>query len=567
MTSNFKIKKIFLQLINSLSSCIMQAACILLLVIPCLISSTGFSQSLSKGKPAASKYSVAIDSMKLQSDTLVWAMDRYLPEKIGAGYNQTLFKKIHGAQQQNSFTEARAFKTLTYDTINNLYYGILRNTNRPRPDVEVFGWHPYWMEETYKYYPYSLLTKIAFFAYDVNADGTYIDLDAIQSWKTNSMIDSAQKNNVGVLLSVTSYGKDRNKKFLENKEAWITLGDSLVNLLQLRHAQGIDIDFSGIQKEQKNNFTAFVKTLRSKLGDACFISLHITSTDLRNLVFDLNALKSEAKIDKFIIQGFDYEEVPTHRRSMAPLFSNQHDVHCIAHTVQYCLQNGLNEKDLILNLPLFGTIWYGREFKEMPYSDIVSLYEKNYLSHLDLISESAFIHVNKQMDTVIWYESAESMYLKFEWAKVHGLSGVGLWGLGYDGGQPEVWNAVAANFGMDPVTQAYPLSIDYGKSYSFMYALQKYRKHIGVGIFILIVFITAGILFSLLDWRVREVFFRNYLYRILLSFLLLVLVMTSLFCYFENSGGIFSFMFGSIAGGVLIYLITKSSIKNRNQMP
>jgi spore germination protein len=518
-------------------------------------------------------YTLDINNKDQTSDTLNWDIDWYFPEKGMLQDHKTLFTSLHGSKQKITFTGIKEYKKITYDTVHNKYNAYLRNTDILRPEAEVFGWHPYWINESYKYYPYSLLTKIAFYAYDVNEhNGSYNDSDAITKWKSTPMIDSAHKNNIKILLSVTSYGKERNENLLQNRKAWTTLGDSLLYLLRLRQAQGVDFDFTGLSKEHRNNFCTFMNTLRSKLGDTCFISIHITPKDLRSSAFDLTRLKSEARINKFIIQSYDYEETYTYRRAIAPLYSGNYKTDCIIHTVNYCLHNGLKEKDLILNLPLLGTVWYNdSDFKKMAYSDIVDQYEKNYTSHIDLLSESTSIAINKQKDTIVWYESGESIYRKFLWAKVHNLAGIGLWGLGYDGGRSEVWNAVVANYGVQLVQEITPTKTDHGKTYALMLALQKYRKIIGIGLFILISFVTIGSLLSLLDWRVRETFFRNYLYRTILTLVLLVGVMISLYCFKEKNpdtnATLFFLIMGAMFGGSIVYIITKISLNNRKNMP
>jgi|GEM_PF-3501544 len=519
---------------------------------------------------SSKKTSTSINLKAPFLDTVVWNKERYIPVTSEVNNYKKLFETLHGVQQTAYFSDAASLNEISYDIINNLYYGHLTNTNKLKPEAEVFGWHPYWIEEAYKYYPYALITHIAFFAYDVNKDGLCEDQDAIQKWKTTPMIDSAQKHHTKVLLSVTSYGQERNNAFLLNKDAWLTLGDSLLHLLRIRHAQGVDIDFMNVPKERKNDFSSFMKTLRSKLGDTCIISMHVTSKDLRSLVFDLPALKTDAKVNKFIVQGYDYEETGTQRRAMAPLFSNEHDIHCIVHTVGFCLQNGLKESDLILNLPLYGTIWYQNQSHEMTYDDIVSIYEKNYTPRVDLATESTIIEFNNQGDTIIWYESGESLYRKFLWAKIHNLAGVGLWGLGYDGGRPEVWQAISVNFAISPVQEIIPFKINNGQAYSFMLAIQKYRKMIGIGLFILLTFFITGLLLSLLDWRVREIFFRSYIYRAVLSFILLMLLLLSIYCFTGNlSSGtlVLPLISGLLVGGAVVYFITKMNLNNRKIMP
>lgn len=513
---------------------------------------------------------LVINKEELKSDTVEWEKPRYIPQKGMVKEYKKLFTAMHGSHQKIQFPEAQKFNEILYDSVNNLFYGRLSNTNVLAPEAHMFGWHPYWMTETYKYYPYSLLSTIAFFAYDVNEnDGTYYDQDAIKNWHSTSLIDSAKKNNVKVLLTVTSYGKERNEKFLDNENAWAMLGDSLLFLLRARDAHGVDIDFSGVPKERKADFVKFMNTVRAKLGDSCTITMHITSKDLRKGVYDLKSLKSNHIVNTFIVQGYDYEDGSSQRGALAPLYSKNQEQGCIANTIELCLRQGLYSKDIILSLPLYGTVMDQSEIREMSYDDIVSVYEKNNPHTIELWSESTFI-VHDESDT-IWYESSESLNRKFRWAKEHQLQGVGLWGLGYDGGHPEVWKAVAQNFGVPPVNEISPVAIHNGEIYSFIHALQRYRKAIGIGLFIIVSFFILGLLLSLLDWRVREIFFREYIHTALLSAIIMVLLMIIVFWIsaddFKSDPVLFPLITGVILGGMIVYLTTRFYLTYRKKMP
>jgi spore germination protein len=478
-----------------------------------------------------------------------------------------LFQVLHGDQQRIKFSGANNLTEITYDTINNRYYGRLSNPNVLQPKAVVFGWHPYWITDAYKYYPYTLLSTIAFFAYDINEnDGTCYDQDVIRTWRSTSLIDSAKKYNVKILLTVTSYGRERNARFLKNDNAWSTLGDSLKSLLQARKADGIDIDFFEIPKERTSDFTRFINSLRTKLGNSFAITLHLTTGDLKNGSFNLEELKP--MISTFIVQGNDYEEEVLVKGPLAPLYTKEKQGACIANTIDFCLHHGLNSEDIVLSLPLYGRVWYGAEPREMPYDDIVSLYNNNNASKPDIWSESALIN---RGDTIINYESAESLYRKFSWARTHQLQGVGLWGLGYDGGRPEVWNAVAANYAMQPIREIFPIATDNGNTYTFIYALQKYRKAIGAGLLITISFFILGVLLSLLDWRVREIFFRNFSNRALLSLLIIFIGIVAVYFMTDaapnSNNSLVVLLTGLAIGGLVVYLSSKLYMNYRRKMP
>ena len=100
------------------------------------------------------------------------------------------------------------------DSIKSIYIRSDSNFRKILPDVEVFGWHPYWMGTAYNNYDFSLLSTFSYFSYEVNpSTGNY---NSIHSWKTSPAIAMAQAAGVKVELAVTNFGATNNNIFLTN---------------------------------------------------------------------------------------------------------------------------------------------------------------------------------------------------------------------------------------------------------------------------------------------------------------------------------------------------------------
>ena len=54
-----------------------------------------------------------------------------------------------------------------YDSIQKAYYVEGEEFLKIKDNNEVFGWHPYWMGNAWKNYPFDLLSTISFFSYKV----------------------------------------------------------------------------------------------------------------------------------------------------------------------------------------------------------------------------------------------------------------------------------------------------------------------------------------------------------------------------------------------------------------
>jgi hypothetical protein len=81
------------------------------------------------------------------------------------------------------------------------------------------------------------------------------------------------------------------------------------------------------------------------------------------------------------------------------------------------------------------------------------------------------------------------------------------------------------------------------------------------------VFMAVGFVFSLLDWRVRDVMFYSGAFRIfyITIFTVLIMVLGSWLGLFQNH--ISAFLVGIILGGILIWLATSLVNKNHEKLP
>ena len=97
-----------------------------------------------------------------------------------------------------------------------------------------------------------------------------------------------------------------NSFFLENSKAQTTLIVSLSSLLALRAADGINIDFEGVSKKNKKDFTKFIIKVSKKLKQVNpkhMISLCLYAEDW-NDIFEIKTIDSY--VDFYTLMGYDY---------------------------------------------------------------------------------------------------------------------------------------------------------------------------------------------------------------------------------------------------------------------
>ncbi len=324
---------------------------------------------------------------------------------------------------------------------------------------KTFGWHLYSKGSAYKSYNFSLLWGVSYFSYLVNADtGSY---DTVHQWKTTALVDSAKVHNCKVFLTVSNFGSKRNASFLKNQKAQKTLADSLSSLLALRKADGINIDFEGVPAESKKEFSDFIVTLSDRLksqNSDYIVSLALYAVDYHK-VFDIKAI--DKAIDFYTLMGYDYYgSFSKHAGPVSPLKSSRKwGENSIESSVDYYLNEGVAATKLIVGLPYYGDVWQttsesipGKTEKFIShdgYSEIKNLlYHKKYKVYFDKESATSY-SIYKENDDIrqMWFDDSLSLSYKYDWIKSKGVSGVGIWALGYDHGSDELWDLLATKFG------------------------------------------------------------------------------------------------------------------------
>ncbi len=428
----------------------------------------------------------------------------------------------------------------------------------------VYGYHPHWMGAAYKYYNFSLLSRVAYFSYELNPKtGNY---KTIHNWRTTELIKSAHQYGCKVDLSVSNFGKHNNRIFLTNQRAQLKLVDSLISLIKLRNADGVNINFEEVPAMQKQNFTAFVMMLSKKIDSVSNrlknkeykLSLTIPAVDWRN-AYDVGALKEY--VDYFFLMGYDfYGKYSPVAGPVSLLFSGKDwSENNINSTINYYLEIGVPPSSLILGLPYYGNEWE-TETGEIPskskkfvqartYSFMRDSYSDTYVKKYDSTSHSYYyIYSKNDKWYQCWTDDVKSLSMKYDYVLGKNIGGVGIWALGYDNGYTDLWELLKRKFAAMPDTTE-PLHSRVSKSLSnsvsqntidelsktepqyinrFDDKLSKSFR-VFVLIFALLVFFAViGFIIAISDYDIRFVLFDKE-FRVYLFFVLLLILVIFVF--------------------------------------
>ena len=358
-------------------------------------------------------------------------------------------RSIH-QEQHEIFRELYPdLKAETYGT------SIPLQSRRTAPSREVFGYHPYWMETAWQSYNFNLLSTIAYFGLETNGSGNIVDH---HGWPVTSLINEAHSYGTEVSLVVILFNSDNIAQLLSNPSNRQTLINNLLAEVNDAGADGVNIDFEGVPSSQRDNLTTFMTDLTAAFHEAnpaSQVTMATPAVDWSN-AFDYDALANAC--DGLMIMGYAYHwSGSSVAGPVSPLTG--WGTYNVTWTVNDYLNETGNDRDkIILGLPYYGYEW--PTTSGSAGASTTGSGDAKFYSEAIALAESYGPLWNDESQTPWyryqdgnnnwhqgWYDDSSSLSLKYELAIDEDLLGIGIWALGYDGTEPELWGALADHFG------------------------------------------------------------------------------------------------------------------------
>jgi hypothetical protein len=484
----------------------------------------------------------SVDRSEEASDTVFWSDFRYLPTNGTLGKHRKAFQILHGEQVKLFLNENKQYKAIYSDTLINSYYANTGRVNELSGKHDVIGWVPGYDSARVVNFNTNLLSIVSYnfiqfepYTGELRKDMAYknVLLGACEDLRKSS------DNDLKVLLNVILPNPDDLHVFLNQDFAQSHFIGEVDKLLAVSKADGIEISFGRPLAKDSASLNRFIVRLsgRIKGGDSTRMTMLSLDPYLDKSAYNIPFLYPY--IDRFVIMGFDFVDTYAQKPGpFAPLntISNRHNIN--KSLFKYFINQNIVPDKVILGLPLVAPIWEGKLSRNnsnnqanldlvdyLDYWDFKSTYEPRFgKPNYDYISGSSYYFDDADGRVkLVWLEDKNSLDVKFKWAKDNGLAGVGLYELSAAGSYHEISNLVADNFGKDSLVSISPIAFQNDNLYGFMNSLSGHRKHIGAGVIILLGCIFTGIFLCFFDWRIREIFFKNYDYRIVIATGIIVL--------------------------------------------
>jgi spore germination protein YaaH/flagellar hook assembly protein FlgD len=348
---------------------------------------------------------------------------------------------------------------------------------------QVFGFLPYWeLSDPSTRLNYDVLSTIAYFSVGADSKGNLLKRNADGSittgwrgWtsaKLTSVINDAHRHHTRVVLTVsvfawTSSQKARQAAILGSPTARLRLARQVAAAVRDRGADGVNLDFEPIASGYAEEFTAFVRTLRTELNR--IRRGYQLTFDATGYIgnYPIEAATASGGADAIFIMGYDYRTAGSSPvGSIAPLVGPRYD---LTDTVRSYLAR-VPASRLILGVPYYGRAWSTTSdrvnagnisgTKYGPSASVVYTtsidYARTYGRRWDPIEHTPWTAYRRQNCTAaygcvtpwrqIYYEDVSSLKQKYDLILRYGLRGAGIWALGYDGTRTELNAALASKF-------------------------------------------------------------------------------------------------------------------------
>lgn len=344
-------------------------------------------------------------------------------------------------------------------------------TAAPNRTAEVFGFAPFWNLTKLKNIDFSVLGTLAYFSLPVDENGE-ISHDSYE-WgvfagnKMTDLFKLAKKNNVRTAVTLTQMEAPTLKAFLDNEEAWKSLAASTVLILKERGLDGVNIDFEymGSDDHYRAQFSNFIHTystiVKSKKPDT-YVTVSVLASSARfNKIYDVGSIARDT--DGVLMMAYDfYYPGSENAGPSAPLYGYNNGKGPFWYDVSTAVADFLKvapASKIILGIPYYGWNYPAATPKPLALNNfgaVATTNEKAQSENLIKVTplggwdDQAKVSWRGYWDTdgwhVVYLEDRKSLSYKYNFVKEKGLAGVGLWALGYDNNDSDLWSSLRENF-------------------------------------------------------------------------------------------------------------------------
>ena len=329
----------------------------------------------------------------------------------------------------------------------------------------VYGYYPFWIDDLSEM-RWSALTHMAWFSIEMDSAG---QVTATHGWPDQSAVDAAHTAGVRVDLTFTLFSPSGITTLCGDPARRATAVTNMVDQMEAGGADGVSVDFEGLQGAVRETFVSLIAELRAELdvrghSDA-EISIAGPAVDWSDAV-DLDSLLDYA--DYYFVMGYGYFWSGSgHAGPVGMLrvtddwaaFQSLSTLRSIAHYSS--IVPAAKRRQIIWGVPYYGREWVTADDQ----MGSATLSSQGAVTYSQSVSDLAGGLTRLWHDGVknpwyrwqsggswhqVYYDDAESLAAKYLLALEQDLGGIGIWALGYDRPHQELWDLLETTFSAEP---------------------------------------------------------------------------------------------------------------------
>ncbi len=279
------------------------------------------------------------------------------------------------------------------------------------------------------------LTFVTIFTYGFTETGELIGVD------DEEIIEIVRENNVAPIMLISTltdegvFSNELANKILNDPIAQNNLINNIIENLKVKNYFGLDVDFEYVFPEDKDAFVSFIENLTNALNEEGFPVITAlapkTSSEQTGLLYeahDYKAIGNAANAVLLMTYEWGYSAGPP--MAVAP-------INKVKEVLDYAITQIPPEK-IFMGMPNYGYDWplpfvRGETIaKSLGNVEAVNLALKYGAEiQFDEISQAPYFYYlgEDNIEHVVWFEDARSIYTKLTTAFSYGFPGVSYWNL------------------------------------------------------------------------------------------------------------------------------------------
>lgn len=274
------------------------------------------------------------------------------------------------------------------------------------------------------------LTYISIFSYQVNADGSYEDIN------DQEIINEARKFRVAPLMVITNitdsgFSSELASELLNNEENKSRLYQNILNTLREKGYYGVNIDFEYLFPKDKEVYNQFIKELSEFLNSNGYILTTAlapkNNINQSGLLYEAHDYEWHGNyVDRIILMTYEWGYLYGEPQAVSPIGP-------IKQVLDFAVTQIPSDK-ILMGMSNYGYDWslpfiQGTPAQTLSNNGAVDLARKvgSFIQFDEKTQSPYFTYYTPTNKHIVWFDDARSYYARLKLVDEYNLAGVSYW--------------------------------------------------------------------------------------------------------------------------------------------